>query len=510
MVTVVPFVTILAPKGLQIIGITSATCIDTTGNMGSVESQSFSGELPGDSESLDTTEFVFTPDVLERCWRELDPSPEMEMPWEKGIWGNIFCNKPILSVPQQKWKRLPCPEISQAESLGTPAKVRKRVLSAEHWREIVSNTDAVSWKETQEAKMDVALKRWFDIIARFPNVRETVKQLQLVAGLPEQMRMLRDILSGKSPATLVKRANSMLKYIEKLRDCKVQVPGDEAFLYWYFCKLRNSGVAMGRLRSLVEAIRFTEFVFGMEGLCNKLLSRRRNGPSRRVGEEVVKQSNPFTVSQLSILHEELLDPKALFWDQLVSGAALIATYTRSRWMDMQHPDEVVMNPDFKKPVFVELKIKEFKTKKANAWRGGTKAAVAPELGVVQGNWEKIWWVLRQQLGGQIGVDLPLMPAPDAEGEPTVRPLCTGEFEKWIRMILNRKDGLDEGSKVTSHSCEATMLSFLAKFDASVPDREILGGHTSRLKSVPTYSRDSLASPLKVLATMLEAGRQGSF
>jgi hypothetical protein len=179
-------------------------------------------------------------------------------------------------------------------------------------------------------------------------------------------------------------------------------------------------------------------------------------------------------------------------------------------MDMQHPDEVVMNPDFKKPVFVELKIKEFKTKKANAWRGGTKAAVAPELGVVQGNWEKIWWVLRQQLGGQIGVDLPLMPAPDAEGEPTVRPLCTGEFEKWIRMILNRKDGLDEGSKVTSHSCEATMLSFLAKFDASVPDREILGGHTSRLKSVPTYSRDSLASPLKVLATMLEAGRQGSF
>ena len=27
------------------------------------------------------------------------------------------------------------------------------------------------------------------------------------------------------------------------------------------------------------------------------------------------------------------------------------------------------------PIFVELKIKEFKTKKANAWRGGTMAAV---------------------------------------------------------------------------------------------------------------------------------------
>ena len=60
MVTVVPFVTILAPKGLQIIAITSATCIDTTGNMGSVESQSLSGEFPGDSETLDTAQCVYS------------------------------------------------------------------------------------------------------------------------------------------------------------------------------------------------------------------------------------------------------------------------------------------------------------------------------------------------------------------------------------------------------------------------------------------------------------------
>ena len=55
-----------------------------------------------------------------------------------------------------------------------------------------------------------------------------------------------------------------------------------------------------------------------------------------------------------------------------------------------------------------------------------------------------------------------------------------------------------------------MLSFLAKFGASIPDREILGGHTGRMKSVLTYSRDSLASPLRVLNNMLERIRQGSF
>ena len=93
----------------------------------------------------------------------------------------------------------------------------------------------------------------------------------------------------------------MLKFIEKLREAEIQVPGDEAFLHASFCDLRNSGVALSRLRSMVEAIRFTEFVFGIDGLSQKLLSKRCIGASRRVGETVLKQSDPFTVEQLAVL-----------------------------------------------------------------------------------------------------------------------------------------------------------------------------------------------------------------
>ena len=478
--------------------------------MGSAESQFDDGVLPGDSQRDERSPQFLTPDMLERTWLDLDPSPDLELPWEKGIWGSIFCNKPFCVSPQRKWKRLACPADPQREQPEKPTKMPRRILVADHWRQIVANTDAISWKEDQEAKMDVALKRWFDIISQFPEIHETVKQLHLLAGLAEQLRMLRDILSGKAPATLIKRANSMLKYIEKLREAKVQVPGDESFLYAYFCDLRNSGIALSRLRSIVEAIRFTEFVFGIEGLSQRLLSKRCIGASRRVGETVLKQSDPFTVEQLSILHGVLHDKSALFWDRLVSGAALVAVYTRSRWMDMQHTDEVVMDPDPNDPVFVELKIKEFKTKKANAWRGGVMAAVGPALGVVQGNWVRTWWELRQQLGDQFGSGVPLMPAPDGEGSATVRPLSTEEFSKWVKMILDRNGGLPEDCKISSHSCKATLLSFLAKFGASIPDREILGGHTGRMKSVLTYSRDSLASPLRVLSHMLERIRQGSF
>ena len=88
-----------------------------------------------------------------------------------------------------------------------------------------------------------------------------------------------------------------------------------------------------------------------------------------------------------------------------------------------------------------------------------------------------------------------MPAPNGEGDPTVRPLSTSELGKWVRMILDRHGLLHDEAKITSHSCKATLLSFLAKYGASIPDREILGGHTGCMKSVLTYSRDALAAPL---------------
>ena len=41
------------------------------------------------------------------------------------------------------------------------------------------------------------------------------------------------------------------------------------------------------------------------------------------------------------------------------------------------------------------------------------------------------------------------------------------------------------------------------------DREILGGHTGRMKSVLTYSRDALAAPLRVLE-ICSADQSGHF
>ena len=39
-----------------------------------------------------------------------------------------------------------------------------------------------------------------------------------------------------------------------------------------------------------------------------------------------------------------------------------------------------------------------------------------------------------------------MPAPNGEGDPTVRPLSTSELEKWVRMILDRHGLLHDEAK----------------------------------------------------------------
>eukprot|EP00435_Cladocopium_sp_Y103_P023154 s3929_g5.t1 len=456
-----------------------------------------------------------TPDILESCWRSLSPVQELDLPWDAGIFGQIFSNKPRVVFPalsEPKWNRPVCPEFIPMSSQVDDRPVKKLRPSAEpeHWRQFVSCTDPVSWREDQEAKLDSALKRWYDIILQFPNIHATVKQLYDATSLPEQLRILRDIMAGRAPATLIKRANSMLGYLERLRKAKQPAPGSEELLYAYFCELRDSAVPLSRLRATIEAIRFTEHMFGIEGLSKLLISKRCLGASRLVGDTVHRQADPFTTDQLAKLHETLHDPQCLFWDRLVSGTALVACYTRSRWMDMQHTDSVALDPDETEPVYVELRIKEFKTKRANAWRGGIMSAVGPAIGVVPGNWLVQWWKLRQSLHAPMASGFPLLPAPNSAGEATIRPLSTKEFSSWIRMILGRADLLGPDARLSSHSCKATLLSYLAKYGASIPDREILGGHTSRLKSVITYSRDSVASPLRTLCNMLQMMRDGTF
>ena len=164
---------------------------------------------------------------------------------------------------------------------------------------MVSCTDVLSWQEDVDAKTDTALKRWYDIVVQFPAVSDTVRQLGLIDNLAEQLKMLRDVMAGKSPLTLIKRANSLLRYVEFLRENGVKVPGSEPWFYKFICDQRADGAPASRLQSTIESIRFTEHTFGIASLCDNLLSKRCLGAARLVQSGEKRQASPLTVDNSS-------------------------------------------------------------------------------------------------------------------------------------------------------------------------------------------------------------------
>ena len=79
------------------------------------------------------------------------------------------------------------------------------------------------------------MKRWYDIVLRFPLGIGIKDQMSLLADVPDQLRVLRDVFATKAPLTLIKRANSLQRYINFLDGQGMLFPGDEDALYRHFC-----------------------------------------------------------------------------------------------------------------------------------------------------------------------------------------------------------------------------------------------------------------------------------
>ena len=128
--------------------------------------------------------------------------------------------------------------------------------------------------------------------------------------------------------------------------------------------------------------------------------------------------------------------------------------------------------------------------------------VAPSIGIDNTNWGEAWLSARKELCIESLKELPLMPAPDAAGVATVRPVSTEEAGRWLRMLL--KDGSFEleSLRISSHTMKCTFLSYLSKRGISLEDRRILGYHTDGNKVPLTYSRDAASCPLAILENLI--------
>ena len=448
------------------------------------------------------------------AWESLE-SNSVEPIWNSGFWKCIFGDDTFGPKLENVFKRpIPVDETAN-DDMSTLEGYKKQCLPSSSvaceplFRSCVKSTEDVNWQEKREAHLQRALKHWLVISSTWSSEVDFVQCLAGCDSVHDQLVMLGDVFRGKAPSTLTKRANSMKQLCQQLERIGLEFPCSEPTLYGILCELRRQGAPASRSKGILESIAFVRYTMGVIE-CDVLLKDKRCwGASTSDTPTNKKQASPLKVSELVKLHD-ILEHGHNSWDRMFCGAVLFVTYARARWSDAQHSSSLTFDRDGDTVCFVEAVTGLHKTMRALQHRHQFLPLVAPSTGVTAQNWGELWERVRKELNISFDDGFPLMPAPLESGEPGKRALDSEEAGRWLRALLQLSGPDLADRKVSSHSLKCTMLSFLAKRGVSMPDRLLLGYHTSPFTMGLTYSRDGMARPLQILEEMLTEIRKGQY
>ena len=477
----------------------------------------FSGMLPLATDPNESSiSEKYDPDVVvQSAWKSL-PSRELEMPWESGFWNKFL--DPTVSAWDMMTRGIKRPAPFHVEPVIQEALddtvdqrvIAKQTVEVKNFLQHIRDVPEKTWREEREAIWETAIRRWILLLEQWE-----VSEAPLIAAIQnketfvEKAQIMVDVFYNKAPQTLMKRVNSLAKLCHTLHGVGLKFPCSEERFYLFLKGESSRKAPASRLKAFFESLVFCRHVLGVESLQQVICSRRCLGASANTALSCPRQAEPFSIPQLRKFHEVLRDGPEL-WDQLMSGMILFCVYGRSRWSDSQHAENLL--PDFDKEgklQFLEIQSSVHKTARAFHLRHMFLPVAAPAIGITDDCWGEQWMRVRETLRISDLSVYPLMPAPDCNLEPTRRPVSTAEAKRWILHLLG-PELVKPGAKLTSHSCKCTCLSFMAKRGVNFEDRLVLGYHTNKLRMAMTYSRDSAARPLAILAQVLSEIREGIF
>ena len=393
--------------------------------------------------------------VVAHALNSLEPD-RVEHFWEKGFWSNVFTDaNPVDSMFPKGLKR-PLAFFEPAvdglsEDVGDVVREPKFVSGDCHYSSVISSGLQSSWRDEREAKWETAIRRWHSLILSWSSDAVLIQTVLRGETFKEQSQVLVDVFYNKVPATLLKRCSGVNRITCDLKRLDVSFPCSEPDFYDFMCRQRAEGAPASRLKSCFESIVFCRHVLGLSELDECINSRRCLGVTARSIHDKVRQASPLRVEHLQYLHKRIhTDPDV--WNRAFIGMVFFCTFGRSRWSDAQHGEKIIDDRDDSgKLIYIEVETGVHKTARAMHMKFVFLPLVAPCIGIDNTSWGEAWLSARRELGIESLKDYPLMPAPDAAGLATVRPVSTEEAGRWLRMLL--KDGsFDlESLKITSHN-----------------------------------------------------------
>ena len=378
----------------------------------------------------------------------------------------------------------------------------------------LSDNRALKRLKADDQSRDRALQIFVDILTAFPASFTLTEKIEtscevVCASAPS---LVAAVATRKTP-TLAKRSGSLRAYARWLRSQNAAEDDfmSEPLLYGFLHYLSDSKAGGTTGLALLAALNFAHGVLEsvapaptgsarIRGLAATLARRRHcRGPR-----------DPLTVEMVAYLENLAIDAVDDF-EGVFAGAASFAVLARLRAGDLVRCHrEPVIDEGPEGMGFIDTVFWEHKTAKP-----GARAAlpvVAPLLGVTGRACARAWLKRRRAAGLDADADGTLIPAPALGGGWAGAPMITEEFGRALTAIL-KKGGFGETAlaRIGAHSCKCTALSWAAKAAVPRDDRRALGYHAKQGdRTMESYSRDSMAGPLRELMTVLSKIRGKRF
>ena len=451
----------------------------------------------------------------------------IKLPWEVGVFRDLFSDEPVVEtlVPKMPINDFCCFDVGVApqQVAETVARVASHVDSHPVFEKCVSSGDELHYEEKRQKLRDAAVGKLLIVINHNLDVSATGKHIKQLSGDGDVQGESADIVSSvvgvKSPATIVKRANSLLAFIRWCHWTGKDADNffQESFIWEYFQYLKSSSAPASKADSMMSALRFAFYVLGFECLSCAVASRRLVGASDLMlaGKRLLRQALVLSVPQVKRLHSILADSERHLMDRVLAVHILFALYGRCRHSDLLDIHAMEFDLD-SKGGFVILSTCSHKTGRVAALKTRLMPIVIPARGVDGSIWPVQALDVLKSAGGFKAnpINGPLVHAPAGGiGAFMNRGLRSTEVSRALRCFL----GLPEPTPgcndeiVSSHSLKATLLSWAARFGLTPQTRSLLGRHTSCLnETFAIYSRDLTCAPVAELQKLIDSVASGAF
>jgi hypothetical protein len=440
-----------------------------------------------------------------------------KFPWERGRLAKIFGNSPAITVktPQlkmgaQSLLRMGLTVTEEGKVEASPVLQPVGVADGRAvFLTVVKGIQDVAEPDNRAERRQKALHAWWSLLAHSLVSSAVGLKVSVEATMDTVLECAIEILDAtfavKSAGTLFRRLYAIQAYedwcVAHLQ--KHWLPVSEFDVWTYVRQLQKDGAPATKPSSLVEALRFSWFLLGVEGADKAEASLRIKGVSSqmRASKRPWKPADLLTVLEVRTLHNLLLDETQPLGDRALAGHALHLLYARSRWSDLTMVNGVYMDPEGH---FIEVAT-EMKTR--------LLPIVAPAVGVDGSAGAQVYLEVRRQCNLWLPLDGygPMMCAPSNSTATawTQRALTSEEGSEFLRKVL--KAPKTKERRISTHSLKSTVMSWTSKYGLSEYSRAVLARHTSKASTATAvYSRDLLSPILRELNLVINAICNGSF